>query len=390
MTPPNVNWTFPTRIWFGNGRLTELPAACRSLGIRRPLLVTDRGIAELDFVRRARSILAEAGLGDAFYSDVDGNPTGRQVDAGADEYLEKRCDGVVGLGGGSAMDTAKSIGLIAKQSLPLWSFEDAGDNWKQADRHRIAPIIAIPTTAGTGSEVGRAAVILDEVTRKKKIIFHPAMLPGLVISDPGLSCKLPPTLTAWTGIDALVHAIEAFCAPGYHPMADGIALEAVRLISQWLPVAVARGDDLEARGHMLVAATMGATAFQKGLGSIHSLSHVLGGLYGIHHGLCNAVVLPYGLLQNARHLNNKLVRLCRALDLEDDDSDCLVDFLIQFRRELGVPHTLAELDIGLSDISEIGLRAFEDPSTATNAAPLDARDFEALFRAAVTGDTRDL
>ena len=198
MALPHVNWTFPTRIWFGDGRLIELPAACRSLGIRRPLLVADRGIAELDFVHRAKAMLTEAGLGEAFYDQVDGNPTGRQVDAGVVEYLAKHCDGVIGIGGGSAMDTAKSIGLIARQALPLWSFEDVGDNWKQADRQRIAPIIAIPTTAGTGSEVGRAAVILDESTRSKKIIFHPAMLPGLVISDPGLSCLLPPSLTGST------------------------------------------------------------------------------------------------------------------------------------------------------------------------------------------------
>jgi alcohol dehydrogenase class IV len=390
MALPHVNWTFPTRIWFGDGRLTDLPAACRSLGIRRPLLVADRGIAELDFVQHAKALLAEAGLGEAFYGEVDGNPTGRHVDGGVAEYLEKQCDGVIGLGGGSAMDTAKSIGLIAKQTLPLWSFEDVGDNWKQADKRLIAPIIAIPTTAGTGSEVGRAAVILDAATRSKKIIFHPAMLPGLVISDPALSCKLPPSLTAWTGIDALVHAIEAFFAPGYHPMADGIALEAVRLIAQWLPVAVARGDDLEARGHMLVAATMGATAFQKGLGSIHSISHVLGGLYGIHHGLSNAVVLPYGLLQNASHLDDKLARLCRVLEIDGGDAKDLCNFLIEFRHELNIPHTLAELGIGLADAREIGLRALQDPSTATNAAPVDAADLEALFRAAVTGDTDHL
>ena len=386
MALPHCNWHFPTRIRFGDGRLSELADACRGLGIQRPLLVTDRGLADMEFISQARALLSGAGLGEAFHANVDGNPTGQHVEAGIVLFCEHDCDGVVGIGGGSALDTAKTIALAARQSRPMWDFEDIGDNWKRADSQAIAPVIAIPTTAGTGSEVGRAAVILDEESRSKKILFHPAMLPSIVISDPLLSCGLPPSLTAWTGIDALVHAVEAFCAPGYHPMADGIAMEAVRTIVNWLPRAHANGDDVEARGHMLIAASMGATAFQKGLGSIHSVSHVLGGLYGTHHGLANAVILPYGLIQNANAIDERMARLCRLLEIEDGDTASFVDFIVDLRADLGVPHTLGELGIGTDDAREIGERAFQDPSTPTNAMPVDAEDLETLFLAAATGD----
>ena len=386
MTLPHANWSFPTRIWFGDGRLSALADACRSLRMQRPLLVTDRGLAELEFVRRARELQSGAGLGDAFYPGVDGNPAERHVDAGLEVYRQADCDGVIGLGGGSALDTAKTIALMAGQTLSLWDLEDAGDNWKRADASRIAPVLAIPTTAGTGSEVGRAAVILDEAERSKKIIFHPGMLPGLVISDPLLCCGLPPSITAWTGMDALVHAVEAYCAPAYHPMADGIATEAVRLVLDWLPKAVADGVDLEARGHMLVAASMGATAFQKGLGSIHSVSHVLGALYGTHHGLANAVILPYGLTQNTRFIDGRMAGLCRAVGLAGEDTAAFVDHVVDLRRALGIPHSLEELGIETADAREIGQRAFADPSTATNAGPVDAADLENLFLAAQIGD----
>jgi alcohol dehydrogenase class IV len=358
--------------------------------MERPLLVTDRGLAALEFVAVARQLLADAGKGEAFFSEVDGNPGGRHVESGLKVYRENHCDGVIGLGGGSALDTAKTIGLIADQSLSLWQLEDNGDNWKLADSSRIPPVIAIPTTAGTGSEVGRAAVILDEQARSKKIIFHPAMLPAVVISDPELSRGLPPDITAWTGMDALVHAIEAFCAPAYHPMADGIAVEAVRMILKWLPRAVTQGDDLEARGHMLVAASMGATAFQKGLGSIHSVAHVLGALYDTHHGLTNAVLMPYGLTQNANHIEEHSARLCAVVGIDGNDTAALVDYLIDFRSELGIPHTLAELGIGIDDASEIGRRAVVDPTAASNAMPVSAEDLEALFLAARQGDISQL
>lgn len=386
MSLPHTNWHYPTRMWFGYGRLQELPEACRSLGLSRPLLVTDRGLADLDFVNRARQLLAGAGLGEAFHCDVDGNPAGRHVDSGVAAFLAGDCDGVIGLGGGSALDAAKSIALVARQSRPLWDFEDVGDNWRRAEADAIATVIAIPTTAGTGSEVGRAAVILDEAARTKKIIFHPAMMPALVISDPRLTVGLPPNITAWTGVDAFVHALEAWCAPGFHPMADGIALEAMRMVRRWLPQAVADGSNLEARGQMLVAASMGATAFQKGLGSIHSVSHVLGARYGLHHGLANAVILPYGLARNARYLEPRMPALCQALGTEGSTTADLVEELLAFRTALGIPENLAALDVPGDDVADIGAAALADPSTPTNAGPMTAEDFEALFRDARHGE----
>ena len=390
MPLPHNNWNYPTRMWFGDGRLADLPQGCRSLRMQRPLLVTDRGLAELDFVAQARTLLSAAGLGDIVYAGVDGNPALRHVEEGLAIYREADCDGVIGLGGGSALDTAKAIALVAHQSVSLWDLEDVGDNWRRADTARVAPILAIPTTAGTGSEVGRASVILDEAARTKKIIFHPAMLPGLVISDPALCCGLPPSITAWTGLDAFVHALEAYCAPGYHPMAEGIAMEAMALVLEWLPRAVADGSDLEARGHMLAAASMGATAFQKGLGSIHSVSHVLGALYNTHHGLANAVILPYGLAQNAPYVEPRMGRLCRSLDIAGDSTAALVDRLLSLRQELAIPHTLGELGIGRDDAAEIGERALQDASTATNAGPVTATDLERLFLAAQDGNTGEL
>jgi len=380
------NWNYPTRIWFGDGRIAELPTACKQCGMSKPLLVTDEGLADLDIVRETLAVLSAAGVPHRLFSDVQGNPAGRHVEAGTDVYRRAQCDGVIAMGGGSAMDAGKAIALLAGQDRPLWDFEDVGDNWKRADIDSIAPVIAIPTTAGTGSEVGRAAVILDESNQSKKIIFHPRMLPALVISDPELTIGLPPNITAWTGVDALVHALEAYFAPGYHPMADGIAVEAVRLINHWLPVAVSEGDNVEARGHMLVAASMGATAFQKGLGSIHSLSHVLGALYNTHHGLANAIILPYGLTQNSAAIEVRSAHLCTVLDLKEKSTSSLVEHLLALREQLGIPHSLQEIGIDESRATEIAGLAFADPSTPTNAMPVDTSDFEALFRSAVRGD----
>ncbi|MEM1112135.1 MAG: iron-containing alcohol dehydrogenase [Pseudomonadota bacterium] len=383
---PEVNWNYPTPIWFGEGRVKELPAACAELGMRRPLLVTDEGLAALPMVQEALDGLIAAQLEAALFSDVQGNPTGSNVEKGLAVFRQGQHDGVVAFGGGSGLDAGKAIALMAGQSRSLWDFEDVGDNWRRADASGIAPVIAIPTTAGTGSEVGRASVILDETAQRKKIIFHPAMLPGLVISDPGLTLALPPTITAWTGVDAFVHALEAFCAPAYHPMADGIAVEAMRLVKAFLPRAVADGTDIEARGQMLVAASMGATAFQKGLGSIHAVSHVVGALYNTHHGLTNAIVLPFGVRQNAPVLEEKLSTLCRVLSLKGEGSEAFVAFLHQFCSELAIPASLSELGVDDSRAEEIGGMALQDPSAGGNAQVLTAQQYTALFRASVAGD----
>jgi alcohol dehydrogenase class IV len=312
MALPNANWNYPTAIRFGVGRIAELPDACRSLGIERPLLVTDPALAEMAMVKEAC-----AATGAGLFSTIHPNPTGADVDAGLKAYREGRHDGVIAFGGGSALDVGKVIAFMSGQSRPLWDFEDREDWWTRADAAGIAPIIAVPTTAGTGSEVGRAGVIHDEEAGLKKIIFHPKMLPAIVILDPALTVGLPPKVTAATGMDALSHCIEAACAPGFHPFADGIAAEGVRLIHGWLVRAVEDGTDLDARGNMLAAAAMGATAFQKGLGATHALSHPIGALRGTHHGLTNAVLMPYVLAFNREAIEERLARLAAYIGLAD-------------------------------------------------------------------------
>jgi len=386
----NTNWNFPTNIWFGPGRINDLPKACMSLGIKKPLFVTDEGLVKLDIVKRSTDILNKNKIDFGMYSHVQGNPTGNNVTEGVILFNKNNHDGVIAFGGGSAIDAAKAIAFMAGQTKNLWEFEDVGDNWTYANEDLIAPIIAIPTTAGTGSEVGRASVILDEESHTKKIIFHPKMLPGIVISDPELCKDLPPNLTAWTGVDAMVHALEAYCAPGYHPMADGIAVEAIKIIAKYLPIAVKDGSNIEARSQMLVAASMGATAFQKGLGSVHSVAHQLGAIYNKQHGLLNAIILPYALYQNRSVIEEKMKYLCRVLELKEESTDSFIKYLTRLRSDLNIPNKLTEIDINMERAIEIGEMAFNDPSTPTNAKPISSKELENLFRAAVTGDLKYL
>ncbi len=386
----NTNWNYPTTIWFGAGRINDLPLSCQKSGIKKPLLVTDNGLAKLDIFENTKRILNEAGIDFTVYSDVQGNPTEANVQNGLAHYVKNRHDGVIAFGGGSAIDAAKAIALMSGQSRSLWDFEDVGDNWTHADSNGIAPIIAIPTTAGTGSEVGRASVILDAKSQTKKIIFHPKMLPEVVILDPELTFGLPARITAWTGVDAMVHAIEAYIAPGYHPMAEGIAIEAIRMIAKYLPVAFKHGSDVEARGQMLVAASMGATAFQKGLGSVHSIAHQLGAIYNKEHGLLNAILLPYALQQNASVIEEKMVYLSKVLELQKHGTDAIIEYILQLRKDLEIPHTLNEIGITDAGAKKIGKMAFKDPSTPSNAKPLSADELEKLFRAAVKGDLNSL
>jgi len=382
----NTNWNFPTTIWFGPGRINDLAKACKQLGISNPLFVTDEGLIEMDIVSRSLEILDQNNIEFGLFFKVQGNPTGKNVTDGVLLFNKNKHDGVIAFGGGSAIDAAKAIAFMAGQTKTLWDFEDIGDNWTYAIEGAIVPIIAIPTTAGTGSEVGRASVILDEDKQTKKIIFHPKMLPGIVISDPELCIGLPPNLTAWTGVDAMVHAIEAFCAPGYHPMADGIAVEAIKIIAEYLPLAVADGSNIEARSQMLVAASMGATAFQKGLGSVHSVAHQLGAIYNKQHGLLNAIILPYALYQNRSVIKDKMIYLCKVLGLNEGGTDTFIAYIKNLRSQLHIPNTLKEIGIDLERANEIGEMAYHDPSTPTNAKPISAKELEDLFRAAVTGD----
>ena len=381
-----TQWSFPTDIWFGTDRANDLPLACDMLGISRPLLVTDEGLADLDVIAGLVGVLQSSSIQTAVFSQVQGNPTGANVAAGVAAFKSGQHDGVIAVGGGSALDVGKSVALMARQELPLSDFVITDTEAPEISPESLVPVIALPTTAGTGSEVGRAAIILDETAASKKIIFHPSMLPNIVISDPCLTLGLPASITAWTGIDAFVHALEAYCSPNFHPLAQGIAVEAMRMIRQWLPVAVADGGNIEARGNMLVAASMGATAFQKGLGSIHSVSHVVGALYNTHHGLTNAIVLPYGVVQNMDAIGDRLAYLSRVLELPGGDAGAFVDFLFDFRQRLDIPENLAGLGIDDSRAVEIGQLAEMDPCTATNAMPVDALGLERLFRAAVSGD----
>lgn len=380
------NWNYPTSVRFGPGRIAELAAACKELGFRRPLLVTDPGLRKLPMIERALAALRGAGLGDNVFSDIQGNPVGRNVDDGVACYRRSGCDGIIAFGGGSALDVGKTIALMAGQTRPLWDFEDREDWYTRVDVAGMAQTIAVPTTAGTGSEVGRASVILDEATHTKKIIFHPKMMPAIVIADPELTVGLPPRITAATGMDALAHNLEAYCAPGFHPLADGIAVEAMRLVKEWLPAAVQDGKDIAARAHMLAAAGMGAAAFQKGLGAIHSLSHPVGAIYNSHHGETNGVVMPYVLAFNRPAIEEKLTRLARYLDLPNPGFDAVMKWVLELRREIGIPHTLAELGVRESDLDMLTPMAVDDPSTGGNPRPAGHAEMREMFRKAIRGD----
>ncbi len=381
----NANWNYPTAIRAGRGRAGELPDACKSLGMNRPLLVTDPGLAGLDMVRTAIENCREAGLGVGLFSDIKPNPTGANVEAGVAAFVAGEHDGVIAFGGGSGLDAAKAVALMARQSLSVWDLEDVGDNWARADADAIAPVVALPTTAGTGSEVGRASVIVDESVQVKKIIFHPRMLPQIVILDPQLTVGLPAQLTAATGMDALSHNLEALCSPLYHPMAEGIGMEGLRLVKQWLPKAVSDGSNLEARMQMLVASSMGATAFQRGLGAMHALAHPLGALYDAHHGMLNAVLMPYVLQANADAIGPVAERLSRYLGLETPGLEGLTEWVLALRREIGIPHTLEALGIGDERADTVGQMAIADPTASTNPIQFSAAQYAGIMGNAVSG-----
>ena len=376
----NATWSYPTEVRFGAGRSVELADACAAAGITRPLLVTDRGLAGLPMIAAMRDGLDAAGLGCAVFSDVDPNPTGANLDAGVAAFRAGGHDGVVAVGGGSGLDLGKLVAFMAGQTRPVWEFEDIGDWWTRADADAIAPIIAVPTTAGTGSEVGRAGVLTNAQTHEKKIIFHPKVLPTVVICDPELTVGLPPALTAGTGMDAFAHCLEAFCSPHFHPMSQGIALEGMRLVSQYLPRAYADGSDLEARGQMMAAGMMGAVAFQKGLGAIHALSHPLGAIYGTHHGTTNAVVMRPVLQFNRAAVSDRLGQAAAYLGVgtDFDGFAAHVDRLIE---GLGIPADLQALGIADLDVARVVEAALRDPSVGGNPVPMDAQNTEALLLA---------
>lgn len=378
-------WNYPTRVVFGAGALERLPRLCKSSGMTAPLLVTDEGLRDAPITQSALALASDAGLKCEIFSQVKGNPTASNVEAGVAAFHDGGHDSVIAFGGGSGLDAGKTIAFMARQTLPLWHFDDSTPGWKDANADDLPPVIAIPTTAGTGSEVGRASVISNEETKEKKIIFHPGMMPVVALCDPELTRGLPAHLTAATGFDALVHCFEAFCAPGYHPMADGIALEGVRLAGEHLPRAVKDGDDIEARAHMMAAAAMGATAFQKGLGGVHSLSHAIGALHDTHHGLTNAVVMPYVVQANRPAINDHMELLARVLGLKSSGYEAVFDWLLALREEVGIPHKASALGVDETEAEVMGARAIKDPTAAGNPIRHSAATYAEIYTRACAG-----
>lgn len=379
------NWNYPTAIRFGAGRIAELGEACKAARIAKPLIVTDPGLAKLEVFQRIVEISRKAGLGDAVFSDVKPNPVAKNVEDGLAMLRAGGHDGVVAVGGGSALDAGKVIAFMAKQTRPMWDFEDIGDWWTRANPEGIAPVVAVPTTAGTGSETGRAGVITNEQTQTKKVIFHPRMMPAVVVADPELTVGLPAKLTAGTGLDAFIHLLEAYCAPFHHPYADGIAVEGMRLVKENLARAVKDGKDIEARAHMLAASQMGSTAFQKGLGAIHSLSHPVGAVLDTHHGLTNAVAMPYVLMFNRDAIAAKIARLARYLDLPKPNFDGFMEWALALRKEVGIPHTLAELGVKPEHLDRFAAMAAEDPTAGGNPVKAGVPEMRRMYEAALQG-----
>ena len=380
------NWNYPTTVWVGNERVIDINLACKNLRIKNPLFVTDKDLVSLKFVKNVINIIQKEFYNIVIFSNFSGNPTGENVDDGVKAYKKNNCDGVIAFGGGSGLDVGKAIAFMSGQTLPIWDFEDIGDYWKKANSEKIAPIIAIPTTAGTGSETGRASAIINSKTGVKKIIFHPKFLPSIVILDPVLTVDLSPRLTAAAGMDALAHNLEAICAPGFHPMADGIAIEGIRLIKNSLITAVKDGKNLEARSNMLAAASMGSTAFQKGLGAIHSLSHPVNAQFNIHHGLSNAIFMPYVLTYNKKFIEKRILSICDYLGLKKN-FNIFLNWVLELREELNIPHMLSEvISEDKFSLELLSKMALEDPSTATNPRKLSLDDMKKLYEHSMKGN----
>ena len=377
----NMNWNYPTNVWFGPDRSKQVQQACDVLGVKNPLIVTDPGLLQTPIIEEINSNLSSK---TNIYSDVQGNPTGTNVTNGVKVFLEGNHDGVIAIGGGSGMDAGKGIAFLAHQSRSLWDFEDIGDWWTRANSDVIKPIIAIPTTAGTGSEVGRAGVFLNEDNHKKKIIFHPKMLPEIAILDPSLTLNLPKGITAGTGMDALAHCLEAYSSPFYHPMAEGTALEGLRLVKENIQEVYHNGKNIEARAHMLVASMMGAAAFQKGLGAIHSITHPVNSLYHTHHGTTNGTVMPFVLNYNRSTIEDKFVRLASFLDIKGG-FDGIVQWVIDLKKEMEIPETLKDMGVELGDEVKLAPLAQEDPSTGGNPLEMTEEKFQELILNCISG-----
>ena len=381
-----INWNYPSTIWVGENRINDLSEACKNLDINNPLFVTDKDLVNLSFIKNIISENLKKFKQFNIFSNFSGNPIGENVEEGVEEFKKKRCDGIIAIGGGSALDVGKAISFMSVQKRPIWDFEDVGDYWKRAIIENIPPIVAIPTTAGTGSETGRASAIINKKTGVKKIIFHPKILPSIVILDPILTLELSPRLTAATGMDALAHNIEAFCSPNFHPMADGIAIEGMKLIKDALLIAFKDGKNIPARQKLLSASSMGSAAFQKGLGAIHSLSHPVNSLFNIHHGLSNAIFMPYVLTFNKSSIEKKIVSICDYLDLEKN-FESFLKWILDLRASLDIPNKLSDvMDCTKINLDQLSQMALEDPSTNGNPKRLNKDDFKKMYEYSISGN----
>jgi len=381
-----INWNYPTIIWLGKDRVNDIELACAQLKIKNPLFVTDKDLSNLEIVKNLINKINNKFNNLSIFTNFSGNPIGENVDEGVSVFKQNKCDGVIAFGGGSGLDVGKAIAFMSGQTRPIWDFEDIGDYWTRANTESIAPIIAVPTTAGTGSETGRASAIINKKTGIKKIIFHPKILPSIVILDPKLTLDLSPRLTAATGMDALAHNLEAFCAPSYHPMASGIAIEGMRLIKKSLLNVYKNGKDINARQDLLVAASMGSTAFQKGLGAIHSLSHPINAQFNVHHGLSNAIFMPYVLTFNKKEIETKIISICDYLNLEKNFKSFL-NWILDLRENLNIPHKLSDvMDCSNLNLDELAKMAFDDPSTGSNPKKLKVEDLKILYKHSISGE----
>ena len=381
-----INWNYPTTIWLGKDRVNDIELACAQLKIKNPLFVTDKDLSNLEIVKNLINKINNKFNNLTIFTNFSGNPIGENVEEGVSVFKQNKCDGVIAFGGGSGLDVGKAIAFMSVQTRPIWDFEDVGDYWTRANTESIAPIIAVPTTAGTGSETGRASAIINNETGIKKIIFHPKILPSIVILDPKLTLDLSPRLTAATGMDALAHNLEAFCAPSYHPMASGIAIEGMRLIKKSLLNVYKNGKDINARQDLLVAASMGSTAFQKGLGAIHSLSHPINAQFNVHHGLSNAIFMPYVLTFNKKEIETKIISICDYLNLEKNFKSFL-NWILDLRENLNIPHKLSDvMDCSNLNLDELAKMAFDDPSTGGNPKKLKVEDLKILYKHSISGE----
>ena len=381
-----INWNYPTTIWLGKDRVNDIELACAQLKIKNPLFVTDKDLSNLEIVKNLINKINNKFNNLTIFTNFSGNPIGENVEEGVSVFKQNKCDGVIAFGGGSGLDVGKAIAFMSGQTSPIWDFEDIGDYWTRANSETIAPIIAVPTTAGTGSETGRASAIINKETGIKKIIFHPKILPSIVILDPKLTLDLSPRLTAATGMDALAHNLEAFCAPNYHPMASGIAIEGMRLIKKSLLNVYKNGKDINARQDLLVAASMGSTAFQKGLGAIHSLSHPINAQFNVHHGLSNAIFMPYVLTFNKKEIEKKIISICDYLNLAKNFNSFL-NWILDLRENLNIPHKLSDvMDCSNLNLDELAKMAFDDPSTGGNPKKLKVEDLKILYKHSISGE----